>query len=583
MIEYSNDGWFGFLSGIWRCSFRSGSVLLRSVAVSICSGLLASGLVILSEERKEIWDKTGIDTLTASQLWAAMTASLVFLIGFRTNKAYGRFWDGTTLLHQMFGEWFDAVSCLVAFSSLSIKKQPGQVAQFRHTLIRLMSLCHGCAMEEISNLGSQPYLCVDVGGLDQKTLKYLTKAKYDKNLNFNTVEVVIHMIQTLVVFNSNNGVLKIPPPILSRVFQTISRGQVNLANAKKITSTLFPFPYAQLIGVLLIIFSLSTPVALASVITSWQWAAVFTAVPVMSLFALNYVACQLEMPFGTDPNDLPLAVFQDHMNSSLLMLIRPETDLVPHVHEHCATDYEDIKAHISLKQPRDFMDDLDTMIDEEEERVRYSMQGVEIAVRAKSTIRRTRVEPKDNQDLQAPAQSSAQASATPSDPTQPAKSEPTKQQNDQVQEPAIRKTQSQGAASRKSMLQAKQRNSVAFEKGMEVLNGTFEELVGHINGLSAQMRRSTNEFRNLMANANHLSYQMDAYRHYPHYTAEERSQVACWNCGGSRTPDICASNQDRVRNQALPLVPREHRWGCPNIAPVASAGVAEHRGLTDTI
>merc|ERR1739844_55633 len=119
-----------------------------------------------------------------------------------------------------------------------------------------MSLLHASALEEIALATDEyeGYPVLDIGGLDQATLKYLKNCKYDKELNFNRGEVIIHMIQTLIVHGQDKGVLKIPPPILSRVFQTLSRGQVNLANCKKITSTLFPFPYAQLIAFLLLGF-----------------------------------------------------------------------------------------------------------------------------------------------------------------------------------------------------------------------------------------------------------------------------------------------------------------------------------------
>lgn len=137
-----------------------------------------------------------------------------------------------------------------------MKSKPEAVADFRHTLVRLMSLCHASALEEISQAenDAEGYPCIDVGGLDQGTLRYLVQCKTDKQLCFNRDEVIIHLIQNLIIANQETGVLKIPPPILSRVFQTISRGQVNLANCKKITFTLFPFPYAQVIAALLVLF-----------------------------------------------------------------------------------------------------------------------------------------------------------------------------------------------------------------------------------------------------------------------------------------------------------------------------------------
>jgi hypothetical protein len=69
------------------------------------------------------------------------------------------------------------------------------------------------------------------------------------------------------------------------------------------------------------------------------------------MWALNYIARELEMPFGNDPNDLPLDHFHDHMNSSLLMLIREEADIVPHIDAtRCLLDYDSMKDNMSCKR-----------------------------------------------------------------------------------------------------------------------------------------------------------------------------------------------------------------------------------------
>lgn len=300
----------------------------------------------------------GGDTVNATQLWVALSGSLVFLVSFRTNKAYARFWDGTTLLHQMWGEWFDAASCLVAFTTLSMRNRKDDVLDFRHTLIRLTSLMHASALEEIGCTQDEEegYPVLDIGNLDQSTLQYLKDCKYKKELNFNRVEVIVHMIQTLVVHHNDAGVIKIPPPILSRVFQTLSRGQVNLANCKKMTTTLFPFPYAQLIAFLLVFYMLVTPVVMACLCEKEHWAFFFTLLSIFGVSSLNYIARELEMPFGTDANDLPLVEFQEHMNNSMLMLIREECDHVAHTNEKCPRDFESTKDNISNRRPKHFLD-----------------------------------------------------------------------------------------------------------------------------------------------------------------------------------------------------------------------------------
>jgi hypothetical protein len=73
------------------------------------------------------------------------------------------------------------------------------------------------------------------------------------------------------------------------------------------------------------------------------------------VFSLNYVARELEMPFGADANDLPLIEFQDHMNKSLLMLIRQETDHVPHLGETYAATHDELLGSICVKRPKHFL------------------------------------------------------------------------------------------------------------------------------------------------------------------------------------------------------------------------------------
>lgn len=327
MIDYSSDGWFCCLVFAWR-----GSVIPMAMISSLPSVIITIALMYLDITFDAFDEKVGFDSMTSSQLWAAFSASLIFMITFRTDKAYSRYWEGTTLLHQMFGEWFDAASCLIAFSNLGREKKAAEVADFRATLVRLFSLLHGSALEEIALTDNEEigYPSLDTGGLDLETLTYLAECKSNPALNFNRVEVLIHMIQNLVVNAEASGAIKIPPPILSRVFQTLSRGQVNLANCKKITCTLFPFPYAQLIALLLFVFSIGTPAVMASICTSIHWGVFFTIVPVFALYALNLIARELELPFGRDHNDLPLHEFQAHMNNSLIMLSHDNVDNIPH-------------------------------------------------------------------------------------------------------------------------------------------------------------------------------------------------------------------------------------------------------------
>lgn len=321
-----------------------GSVAPRAFVFALVSALLALGLCFL-DDSIEYRTKASVEDLSGSQVWTAVTAVIGVLLSFRTRQALGRFWEGTGLLHQMRGEWFDAVSCLMAFSRKARKDRPEEVDEFRHTLVRLTSLMHGCALHEIKDIAQSQFEVLDHKGLDDATLQYLS---WCRRQGFNLVEVSLHMIQVLVTENQETKILDIAPPILSRVYQELSRGMVNLHNAKKITDTQFPYPYAQLISFLLLIHLVLTPFVVSAFVQNHWWSSIVTFIPVFGMFSVNFVATELEMPFGDDDNDLNMKHFQEEMNNSLLMLVHSKADHCPKTSPLSARTYEELKRKATM-------------------------------------------------------------------------------------------------------------------------------------------------------------------------------------------------------------------------------------------
>mmetsp|Transcript_40096 Transcript_40096/g.93112 ORF Transcript_40096/g.93112 Transcript_40096/m.93112 type:complete len:451 (+) Transcript_40096:73-1425(+) len=338
MIDYQED-WVVRLLCKWDCK-----VTTRALVYAVPAAILAVLLCFGEQEFTEVVKASGLPEITDSsttkknQTFLALTFVLTLMIDFRTVQAFERFWEGTSLLHQMRGEWFDSISCLVTWTMGAVEKKPEKVCEFRHTIVRLMSVCHGSALEEI---GDSEYKVVDWSGVDHETQDYLESCK---DLRFNRVETVLHIIYTLITKAQDDGVLCIPPPIMTRVYQTLSRGYVSLLNAKKITATRFPFPYAQLISSLLMLHVVCLPGIIAMLFRNPIWSGVFTFVPVFGLFSLNFVASELENPFGRDDNHLPLYRFQKEMNSSLLMLLHGLADHVPTLSAKCNKDFDKLAA-----------------------------------------------------------------------------------------------------------------------------------------------------------------------------------------------------------------------------------------------
>jgi len=71
-------------------------------------------------------------------------------------------------------------------------------------------------------------------------------------------------------------------------------------------------------------------------------------IPTFGTHALNFIAIQLEDPFGEDDNDLPLAHFQAEMNKCLLMLLHPRTDIIAAVSDSCIMDFFALKDTVCL-------------------------------------------------------------------------------------------------------------------------------------------------------------------------------------------------------------------------------------------
>merc|ERR1719313_2886959 len=142
-------------------------------------------------------------------------------------------------------------------------------------------------------------------------------------------EVVMQWVQSLMVEGERKGLFKIAPPILSRTYQQLGNGIVNLNNARKITDFPIPFPLAQMIAFMLFFHWIVTPLVCATVVASLSWAGILSFVVSASYWSVNYIACELEQPFGDDANDLPLREMQEDFNLSLRSIMQKHGRSIP--------------------------------------------------------------------------------------------------------------------------------------------------------------------------------------------------------------------------------------------------------------
>lgn len=317
-----------------------GSVLPRAMAYAVPSGLMAIFMKGLHLE------KNFEGVLTTSAAYSGFSFVVGFLLVFRTSQSYARFWDGATKVQQMKSKWCDAFNSLVAFSRISSRPRE-EIEQFQQTLLRLFSLMHSLALQQIHCLHGEGFDVVDEQSLDDQSLEYLKRVPCTYRL-----EVVSAWVHQIIVDSIDSGLLPVPAPILSRVFQELSNGSVNMENACKIAQTPFPFPYAQMMSVLLLMHWALTPILMCMWTGHWAYSFVWTFVPVLSFWGINMIAAEIEQPFGDDVNDLPTHELQKELNATLILLVDPPIGRVPLLKPTAVMDLAKLReAHASYPEP----------------------------------------------------------------------------------------------------------------------------------------------------------------------------------------------------------------------------------------
>mmetsp|Transcript_107693 Transcript_107693/g.347612 ORF Transcript_107693/g.347612 Transcript_107693/m.347612 type:complete len:463 (-) Transcript_107693:106-1494(-) len=312
MILYHHGGFHHFTNIL---KLR-GSVLFSAFQVALPCSVLSGVLAALSQNGQLDW----LDGLQDNAPWTGFAFLVGFLTVFRTSQCYSRFWEACGYCAEMRRQWHDAASAIVAFSTGSACSEE-ELWRFRHLIVRLFSMFHAAALLELRGNHTGDSSClglklIDPDGIDAASLRTLKMVDCK-------VALILQWIQVVVVDSIKTGVLNIAPPILTRVFQMLGDGMIPFEHAQRISGVPFPFPYLQICDLLLFVHWAMTPIIVQAWSSSPGWAAIFGFVMVFFYWALNWIADELEVPFGGDDNDLDFEELQLDMNAHLLVLLAP--------------------------------------------------------------------------------------------------------------------------------------------------------------------------------------------------------------------------------------------------------------------
>jgi predicted membrane chloride channel (bestrophin family) len=330
----STPNYIGKLGILFRCS---GSVFPKAALFSFPCGLFSAALKAFDQGVLGEYDPIGIagmKLLNSRSAYTVFITALGFLFVFRTSQAYERFWEGFTAGHRMMAEWWDAAATMLAFSKCSTGT-PEDTLSFEHRFVRLVSLLHANAVAELRDLDGKSFNIIDINGLDKESVMKLAESPAPVALTF-------QWLMQLMTENLSNGVISIPPPISTRVFQEMANGMVEYHEALKIMTTDFPFPYHQMTTLLLLLHYGITPIVMCMWVDWPHWAFVFTVVQVFVFWALYFTSMEIEFPFREGKSNYDAKHLHNEFNGQLLLLIHPSARRTPKLSSKAVLDFEEL-------------------------------------------------------------------------------------------------------------------------------------------------------------------------------------------------------------------------------------------------
>lgn len=349
--------------------FRShGSIIPRTIPVSIFSASIAVLLMLCKRfELVQSWMLPVLDHPIAVQMLAI---TLGYVTVLRTNIAVDRYFEGMTNVQFCGSKWSDAYTQLCAFirSSARLHQTKGagtdaikELGRLQIQLLHWFSMLHAIAINElqVTQLGIKddvfmhrmrvnfvqphelPRLLRSDTGDDSRPPKrpgsFIGKmdsvsglpvfvvigepSEEERTLlqaSDSKIDLIHSWIIEAVSCASLEGRILTQPPILSRVYQELSNGMLGFNQAYKLALVQFPFAFAQMLTLFLVVFLFCCPIAVY-VFTGGEFLtpalALFT---VLGFWGIHEIAVELENPFGLSVNHLPLIEIHEVMTETLV-------------------------------------------------------------------------------------------------------------------------------------------------------------------------------------------------------------------------------------------------------------------------
>lgn len=363
MLLYSNASFTRIILCRWGSIFWQYDQIVRSLFIAVATGVLQHLIFIDSPFAPKIPDKYALH---------AIGVFVGFACVFRTNLSWARYWEAVTHLHFMYSKWGDAFSQIHAFATVTMAralakgteegdKQAMRLTETLDQILRNFTLmsaiaanrlihgdvsrverraqlfrCHKFILkrsnltgEDITDAGKLPVFSENLSsgaGRHKSTTTEVPEANNWSSDKYIVKEMPLCIEMDILKSSSDRPSLvmywiihdladisldlDIASPIQSRIYQELSNGMLALKQAEKVADVPFPFPYAQLMSVLITCYSCFIPVFVA-VFTQSYVGPVIAFILFQGTWGINQTAAELENPFGSNINNITLVDFHD--------------------------------------------------------------------------------------------------------------------------------------------------------------------------------------------------------------------------------------------------------------------------------
>ncbi len=233
--------------------------------------------------------------------FALIGVALSVFLSFKNNASYDRWWEARKLWGLILQSARD-----VARQSVVLDPGPEEVSPERRELLTA------------------------VIGFARTTVRQLRRQAVEQEAGASALGLANPADAILAEISRRIGELlragRLEPVEALGLNESLVRLSQALVGCERLTNTPVPFPYALLLHRTAYLFCFMLPFGLAD---SLGWAApLATMLTAYTFFGLDALGEELEEPFGTDPNDLPISAYATAVEIHLRAAMG-ETDLPP--------------------------------------------------------------------------------------------------------------------------------------------------------------------------------------------------------------------------------------------------------------